>query len=73
MTSRQRTLPLPNADADELVECDSAELLRLCERAKATGTRVVALRVKGARYWATVRKSPAAYVPAEETGHMAQL
>lgn len=57
--TRQPALPLPNPDADEVHEVSGEELLALCERAKATGSRVVALKVKGVRYWATVRKSPA--------------
>lgn len=57
MKPHQPSLPLPDANADQIVECDGDELRRLCERAKATGSHVVALKVKGARYWATVRKS----------------
>ncbi len=73
MNSRQPTLPLADPDADEVIEVNGEELLALCKRCKADGRRVVALKVKGARYFATVRKSTGIDVTAGEKGHVARL
>jgi len=55
---------LPDADADEVVECHGGELQAVLERAKGRGRRAVMLKVIGISGWkVTLRKMSGVYVP----------